>query len=173
MDEFERSIRQLEARKYKRLREEYDAEDEFSDTFDFGDKVLDAIANRVSKIKAALSGHGRIAYQLLPPDVKKQVDALVRFLLKNVPALREQKEAYVQSKLKMTLLYGGSKDYIASMKTRFDAEADKIIANRILGMVKTLNRLDSEGRSAEYRKELRLSYMETVSYTHLTLPTKA
>ena len=64
VDEFERSIRQLEARKYKRLREEYDAEDEFSDTFDFGDKVLDAIADRVSKIKAALSGHGRIAYQL-------------------------------------------------------------------------------------------------------------
>lgn len=82
--------------------------------------------------------------------------------MKNVPALCEQKEAYVQSKLKMTLLYGGSKDYIASMKTRFDAEADKIIANRILGMVKTLNRLDSEGRSAEYRKERRLSYMETM-----------
>lgn len=169
VDEFERSIRQLEARKYKRLREEYDAEDEFSDTFDFGDKVLDAIADRVSKIKAALSGHGRIAYQLLPPDVKKQVDALVRFLLKNVPALREQKEAYVQSKLKMTLLYGGSKDYIASMKTRFDAEADKIIANRILGMVKTLNRLDSEGRSAEYRKELRLSYMETMLLETLSM----
>ena len=130
---------------------------------------LDAIADRVSKIKAALSGHGRIAYQLLPPDVKKQVDALVRFLLKNVPALCEQKEAYVQSKLKMTLLYGGSKDYIASMKTRFDAEADKIIANRILGMVKTLNRLDSEGRSAEYRKELRLSYMETMLLETLSM----
>lgn len=160
VDEFERHIRQLEAKQYKRLREEYDAEEAVSNTFDFGDRTLNDTADRIFKIKSALPEHGRIAYQLLPPDVKKQVDRLVNYLLKNVPALREQKEAYVQSKMKMTELYGGSKDYLASMKTKFGVEADKIIANRILGMVKTLNRLDGEQRSAEYRHSRRLFYME-------------
>ena len=169
VDEFESNIRQLESKRYKQLRKEYDAEDEFSDTFEFGDKVLDASADYVFKIKAALPEHGRIAYQLLPPHMKKQVDALVCFLLKNIPALREQKEAYVQSKWNMTLLYGGSEDYLVSMKDKFGAEADKIIANRILGMVKTLNRLDSEGRTAEYRQERRLFYMETMLLEALSM----
>lgn len=160
VDDFERHIRQLEGRKYKRLREGYDAEDEISDSFDFGDRVLEETAERVFKIKAALPGHGRIAYQLLQPAVKKQVDGLVRHLLQHVPSLQKQKEDYVQSKMKLTLLYGGSEDYLASMKDKFSAEADKIIANRILGMVKTLNRLDGEMKSAEYRDSRRRFYME-------------
>lgn len=35
-----------------------------------------------------------------------------------------------------------------------------MIANRILGMVKTLNRLDDEGRMAEYREGQKKFYME-------------
>ncbi|MCH1948143.1 relaxase MobL [Enterocloster sp. OA13] len=169
VDEFERHIRQLESKKYKRLREEYDSEDEISDTFDFGDKVLNETADRVFKIKAALPEHGRIAYQLLTPAVKKQVDALIQYLLKNAPPLQEQKEAYVQSKMKMTLLYGGNEDYLASMKDKFSTEADKIIANRILGMVKTLNRLDGEMRSAEYRHDRRQFYMENMLMEALSM----
>lgn len=169
VDDFESYIRQLEAKKYKRLRAEYDAEDEISDTFDFKDTVLEETADRVFKIKSALPEHGRITYQLLPPAVKKQVDALVRFLLKNVPALQKQKEDYVQSKMKMVLLYGGSEDYLLSMKEKFSAEADKIIANRILGMVKTLNRLDGEMRSAEYQGCRRQFYMENMLLETLSM----
>lgn len=169
VDEFEHHIRQLESKRYKRLRAEYDTEDEISDTFDFGDKVLNETADRVFKIKAALPEHGRIAYQLLTPAVKKQVEALIQYLLKNVPPLQEQKEAYVQSKMKMTLLYGGSEDYFASMKDKFSTEADKIIANRILGMVKTLNRLDGEMRSAEYRHDRRQFYVENMLMEALSM----
>ena len=169
MDDFESHIRQLEAKKYKQLREEYDAEDEISDTFDFKHTVLEGTADRVFKIKSALPEHGRIAYQLLPPAVRKQVDALVRFLLKNVPALQKQKEGYVQSKMKMTLLYGGNEDYLTSMKEKFSTEADKIIANRILGMVKTLNRLDGEMKSAEYQGRRRQFYMENMLLEALSM----
>ena len=169
VDDFERHIRRLEAKKYKKLREEYDAEDEISDTFDFGDRVLEETAGRVFKIKSALPEHGRIAYQLLPPAVKKQVDALVQSLLENIPALQKQKEDYVQSKMKMALLYGGNEDYLTSMKDKFSAEADKIIANRILGMVKTLNRLDGEMKSAEYRDNRRQFYMENMLMETLSM----
>jgi hypothetical protein len=62
----------------------------------------------------------------------------------------------------MTLLYGGGEEYLKSSQARFAEEADKIIANRILGMVKGLNRLDSEYRSAEYLHSRRMFYAEQI-----------
>lgn len=160
VDEFERHLRTLGKDRYRQLRHDYDEEAELSEGFDFKEGTLNEIADRVFKIKAALPPSGRIAYQLLPPKVKKQVDALAALLLKQTPQLQEQKAEYVQSKLNMALLYGGSEDYLKSQRERFEAEADKIIANRILGMVKTLNRLDSEYRSEDYHRNRKAYYGE-------------
>lgn len=166
VDEFERHLRLLSKDRYRRLRHDYDEEAELSEGFDFADEMLNQIADRVFKIKAALlpqrlsAPKGRITYQLLPPTVKKQVDKLVDFILGQTPALQKQKDEYVQSKMKMAELYGGSADYLKSQQERFGAEADKIIANRILGMVKMLNRLDGEYRSAEYHQSRKAYYTE-------------
>lgn len=159
VDEFERHLRLLGKDRYKQFRHDYDEESELSEGFDFADEMLNHIADRVFRIKSALP-KGRIAYQLLQPQVKKQVDKLVEFVLKQTPALQKQKDEYVQSKMKMTLLYGGSDEYLKAQRERFGAEADKIIANRILGMVKALNRLDSEYRSEEYQQSRKAYYSE-------------
>ena len=157
VDEFEQHLRRLGKDQYKRLRADYDEENELSGSFDFDDAVLNETADRVFRLKSALPPTGRIAYQLLTPDIKTKVDELVTYLLENVPALREQKERYIDSKMKMALLYGGSDEYLDSLRNRFAGETDKIIANRVLGMVKTLNRLDYEIKSEEY-KSTRCSY---------------
>jgi hypothetical protein len=157
VDEFEQHLRRLGKDQYKRLRADYDEENELSGSFDFDDDVLNETADRIFRLKSALPPTGRIAYQLLTPDMKAKVDGLVEYLLENVPALREQKERYIDSKMKMALLYGGSDEYLDSLRKRFSGEADKIIANRLLGMVKTLNRLDYEMKSEEY-KDARRSY---------------
>lgn len=159
-EQFEQGVRQMGKKKYQKLRQEIDFDSELLADFECDNAMLAEAARQVFVIRQALPPKGRIAYQLLPPELKKQVDALVEYLLKNSEPLREQKERYVQSKLKMTLLYGGSDTYIQSMKDRFSAEADKIIANRVLGMVKTLNRLDSEYRSADYLHNRRIFYTE-------------
>jgi len=160
VDEFEQHLRRLNKNQYKRLREDYDEDHELSGSFDFDDEILNETADRVFKIKAALPPTGRIAYQLLPPEIKAQLDELVIYLLKSTPALREQKESYIDSKMKMALLYGGSEDYLEKQKGRFSGEADKIIANRILGMVKALNHMDSELRSEQYQSARRVYYAE-------------
>ncbi|XCH80147.1 MAG: MobP3 family relaxase [Candidatus Dehalobacter alkaniphilus] len=160
VDEFEQHLRRLNKNQYKRLREDYDEDSELSGSFDFDDEILNETADRVFKIKAALPPTGRIAYQFLPPEIKAQVDELVIYLLKSTPGLREQKESYIDSKMKMVLLYGGSEDYLEKQRERFAGEADKIIANRILGMVKALNRMDSELRHEEYQSVRRVYYAE-------------
>ena len=160
VDDFERHIRLMGKEKYRRLREEYDLDAELTEDFSLTDRVLNEVADRVFRLKSALPPKGRIAYQMLPEELKKQVDTLTAYLLAQVPELKRLQTDYVESKMKMVYLYGGSAEYLASQKNRFEAEADKIIANRILGMVKALNRLDDEGRMAEYREGRRRLYME-------------
>lgn len=160
VDEFEQHLRRLEKGRYKRFRKDYDEDRELAGSFDFDDEVLNETADRVFRIKAALPATGRIAYQLLPPKVKAAVDELVAYLLKSTPALQKQKEDYIESKMKMALLYGGSGEYLSGLRDRFAGEADKIIANRILGMLKTLGRLDYEFRSEEYHAARRSYYAE-------------
>lgn len=157
-EDFGRHIRQMGRKKYQKLWGESALEAELSDAFDFGNKMLDRAAEQVFKIRAALPKGGRIAYQLLPPELKKQVDALVVLLLSGVPSLHKQKEDYIESKMKMVYLYGGSETYLASRREMFGAEADKIIANRVLGMVKMLNRLEDEGREADYLQSRRQDF---------------
>ncbi len=159
VEDFESRIRQMGWKHYQRIRKGFDVELELSDFFDFDGKVLAGAAKQVFQIKATLPEQGRITYQLLPPRVKTQVDSLVAYLLSELPSLQKKKEDYVESKMKMVLLYGGSETYFETRRQDFGAEADKILANRILGMVKTLNRLDSEGREADYLHHRQESYM--------------
>lgn len=160
VDLFEQHLRRIDKNRYRRLREDYDEDKELSGSFDFEDETLNETADQVFKIKAALPPTGRISYQLLPPDIKAQVAGLADFLLQSVPALQEQKDSYIDSKMKMALLYGGNDEYLDSLRERFAGEADKIIANRILGMVKALNRMDFELRQGEYQSARRVYYAE-------------
>ncbi|MDD3228061.1 MAG: MobP3 family relaxase [Oscillospiraceae bacterium] len=160
VDEFEQHLRRLDKKRYKQLREDYNEESELSGNFDFDDTVLNETAERVFGLKSVFPPTGRIAYQLLAPEIKAEVDKLVMYLLENVPTLREQKERYIHSKMQMALLYGGNDEYLDSLRKQFAGEADKIIANRVLGMVKALNRLDHELKSKEYRNARRVYFAE-------------
>lgn len=164
VDDFERHIRSLNGKKYQHIRNAYDEETELDGTFDFADTAVNAIADRVFKIKSMLPPKGRISYQLLPTEVKTEVDSLVAEIIKTSPAITKLRDDYVESKMQMTRLYGGTDKYLNSQKDRFTAEADKIIANRILGMVKTLNRLDYELKSADYLHDRRAHYTEQMLY---------
>lgn len=160
VEDFEHHIRLIGNRKYRRLREEYDLNAELSEDFDFADSILNETADRIFRLKSALPPEGRIVYQFLPGELKKQADDLTAYLLSQIPEMKKLWTDYAESKMKMVYLYGGSEEYLSTQKSRFEAEADKIICNRILGMIKTLNRLDQECRTEEYRVKRRRYFTE-------------
>lgn len=162
--DFEKHIRLLDKNKYRELRSVYDEEEELLYNLDFDDAALNEIADRVFRIKSALPQKGRIAYQLLLPEVKELVDSLVKYILDNHPSIRNLMEKYVQSKLNLTKLYSSDADYLEKMAEKFGREAEKIVANRILGMVKSLNRLDYEIKSEDYIKSRREYYSAQILY---------
>jgi len=164
VDDFEKHIRLMDKSRYKNTRYAYDEESELTDSFDFDDEILNAIADMVFRIKSALPPKGRITYQLLPPDVKEMVDDLVRHIIEHNPAVESLVNDYVSSKLNLTMLYSSDENYLKTMSDKFTKEAEKIIANRILGMVKALNRLDYEMKSEEFIQSRREYYAAQILY---------
>lgn len=169
VEDFERHIRRMGGKRYQALREAYRQEDELADGFDFKDKLLNELADHIFRIKSALPPKGRISYQLLPPEVKAQVDELVGLILREAPSVAKLVEEYVKSKLQLTMLYTTDKGYLKSMSDKYQQEAKKIIANRVLGAVKMLLRLDGELRSAEYMESRREFYASQMLYEILDM----
>lgn len=164
VEDFERHIRRMGGKRYQAIWEAYRQEEELEDGFDFKDKTLNELADQIFRIKSALPPKGRISYQLLPPEVKAQVDELVQYILRETPAVAKLAEEYVKSKLQLAMLYATNEGYLKSMAGKYQKEAEKIIANRVLGAVKMLLRLDGELRSAEYMESRREFYASQMLY---------
>ena len=158
VDEFDRHIRNQEQSRRKPWSAEL--EHELDGAFDWDESVLTEIAEQIFSLKQLLPEHGRIAYQLLPTECKQQVDRLVGWLLNHVPVLEQKRQDYIDSKMRMVQLYGGDAAYMKRMQQKFAAEADKVIANKILGMVKRLNRIEAEERGMEAIRNRKRYYGE-------------
>ncbi|MFI3238747.1 MAG: MobP3 family relaxase [Lachnospiraceae bacterium] len=163
VDEFDLYFRNMKAKDFKKVKSYYaDEENELEYDFHFTDKFLNRVADKAFRIRNSLPERGRISYQLLPPDVKDEVDSLVEYIINNHEDIAKMVSEYVTSKMKITELYGGSDDYLKSQKDKYEKEAKKIIANRILGMVKSINRLEYDIKTEDYsnaKKEFYTSQM--------------
>ena len=164
VDDFDKALRSMSHKKYKTMRDRFNDEKELEHDLYFSDEFLNTLADKVFKIKGNLPPKGRISYQLLPPEVKTEVDDLVAYVLEQQPEIKTFKEEYVNSKMQMVHLYGGTDDYLKKQADKYGKEADKIIANGILGMVKSINRLDIEGKTEDYLRGRRQFFMSQMMY---------
>ncbi len=143
VDDFEKEFKKMKSKEYQKVKSYYaEEENELGYQFHFTDKLINAVADKVFRIKKMLPDHGRISYQLLEPEVKVEVDNLVKYILGNHKELQHLVDEYVNSKMKLATMYGGTDDYLKSKRKVYEKEAEKIIANRVLGMIRTLNAKD-------------------------------
>lgn len=164
VDDFERSVRGMNKAEYAALRSLYDREDDVSEggAVAVPEDLLDDFADRLFRIKAAIPPKGRVAYKLLPSEVKEQVDELVRFLLAQNPLLQGIADEYVTRRLDLLRFYTSKPETLAKARGDYKQETEKLIANRILGGIKMLLRIDSEMRSASYTEKRRRHYAEHI-----------
>ncbi|MNW62548.1 hypothetical protein D3C74_406890 [compost metagenome] len=90
---------------------------------------------------------------MLPPDAKKQVDTLVLDLLEGNPYLAQMTQEYVQAKLELAMLYTASPEQLEKQRSRYQGEAEKRIANRILSTIRTIIQLEKEVTQGIRREE--------------------
>lgn len=153
--EFEEYMKTLKPEEYRRFKEEYgkiDDEEIGTSPLDsvVGDMQLAPFIDRLFSLKEKMPKKGRLFYKLLPDEVKAEVDAFVADLKAQNEYVRHLIEDYAESKCKIAMLYDTNPDNIEEHRKKATEEADKLIANKLLGVIKAMLNKDYELRGFEY-----------------------
>lgn len=165
IDEFEKYMEHLHPQEYRRLREAFGriTDDEL------GTSPLDSVVgamkiapfiSRLFALKEKMPKKGRLYYKLLPEDVKAELDAFVAFLKENNEYIRNLVQDYAESKTRLAMLYDTDPAHIKEQQEKAVAEADKLIANKILDVIRIMLCKDREVQSFEYTEARKAYFTE-------------
>ncbi len=113
--------------------------------FRFPPEITKQIATEIFDLKDSLPTTGRLNYQLLPEENKKNVDQIVRQILRDVPEVTQAVEDYIDLKCQQTAFYS---NITPEKRWKYQEEAEKMVANGVMNMVRGLKQLDWD-----YQKE--------------------
>lgn len=102
------------------------------------------LAEKLLELRGHMPKTGRLAYKLLPPETKTLLNTLVQELLQDNRYLAQMVEDVVQAKLNLAMLYDSDPEHLDKHRMKYQAEAEKRIANRILSTIRTIIQLEKE-----------------------------
>lgn len=149
VDLFETHMKSLSPKAFREFQQRFEHEDEDSllqlpKQHLMDKQSINLLASRLMALRNYMPKTGRLAYKLLPPDAKKQVDDLVQDLLEADPYLSQMTQDYVQAKLELAKLYTSDPEQLDKQRNRYQTEAEKRIANRILFTIRTIIKLEKD-----------------------------
>lgn len=147
LEQFEAYMKSLDPRAFRDFQQRFEHEDEDSllrlpKHHLTNAQTVEQLATRLFELRQEMPRSGRLAYKLLTPEAKSLVDAFVQDLLQHNPYLTQMVEAYVTAKLEVASLYTSDPDTLAKQRSKYQAEAEKRIANRMLATVRTIIKLE-------------------------------
>lgn len=152
VDEFEQYLKHLHPKAFRSLNQRFQHEDEdsilrFPTHHLLQPALIKELTPKLFKLRHLMPKSGKLAYKLLPQEIKAHVDILVRDLLDTNPYLAQMTADYIQAKLQVSALYTSNPNNLAAQERTYQAEADKRIANRILSTIRTIIKLERETAS--------------------------
>lgn len=155
--EFDEYVKSAHPREYKQLKEmvgRIDADELGTASLDglMGDTDLTPLIARLFELKDKMPKKGRLFYKLLPAEAKAEVDAFVEELKNSSEHIRNLTADYADSKCALTMLYDTDPENTEKHRQKAVQEADKLIANKILGVIKTLLNKEKEFEYTEAKK---------------------
>ena len=160
VDEFERYLRRLKPGRYQKISKAL--EKELDCELAFSEKAVNDLGSRLLKLRRAMPENGRIAYQLLSPEAKMQVDAVVEDMIRHCQPVRDAVEAYCEAKKGQAAFYSTDTTYLAQKAEGYEKEARKVLANRVLSGVRMVIRLEGEMRTMQYIQDRKAIYAEQI-----------
>ena len=165
VDEFEQYMERLHPSEYKRLRETFGhiTDDELGAAS--LDDVLsaDGLARFIPSLfalKEKMPKKGRLACKLLPEEVKAELDAFIGSLKTDCKYIGNLVNEYADAKCQLSMLYDADPAHVEEQRRKGIAEADKLIANKVLEAIRTMLRKDRETGSFEYAEARKAYYTE-------------
>jgi hypothetical protein len=129
-----------------------------------GEETIGAIKSTLREIyalKENLPAKGSLKYKLLPPEIKDKVDKITQELLRSCPEYKKTVDEYVKVRREETVMFSSNKEYVEKQEARFRAEAEKIVSNRILQVVKQIStkKAFEDEAAAYYAEELAIGIL--------------
>ena len=165
VSEFDEYMQKLYPNEYRRLKEEFGriGEDEL------GTSPLDSMVGNINLapylkrlfvLKDKMPKQGRLVYKLLPEEVKAEIDAFVLELKNSNEYIRNLVADYAESKCRLAMLYDSDPENLETYRKQAVAEAGKLIANKILRVIKSILRKERELSSFEFTQARKEWYTE-------------
>lgn len=90
---------------------------------------------RVRKEIAINPNVGRFSYQLMPAEIKTEIDNIVKLIMQN-EKLRNVADRYISARLDLYEMYTSDEDRLLKASKEYAGEAHKMLANQILQIMK-------------------------------------
>ena len=150
VSEFDEYMKTLHPKEYRRLKEYFGriGDDELGSVSPLdsvvGNMDLTPYLKRLFELKEKMPKKGRLYYKLLPEDVKAEVDSFVAELKNSNEYIRNLVDNYAESKCHLAMLYDSDPENLKTHRQKATAEADKLIANKILSVIKSMLNKENE-----------------------------
>ena len=158
-------MERLHPSEYKRLRETFChiTDDELGAVPLDGVLSADELARFIPglfALKEKMPKKGRLAYKLLPEEVKAELDAFIGSLKTDCKYIGDLVNEYADAKCQLSMLYDADPAHVEEQRQKGIAEADKLIANKVLEAIRAMLRKDRETGSFEYAEARKAYYTE-------------
>jgi hypothetical protein len=152
--EFEAYLSGLTSDEYSRLINEGYEINENTD-----EHMCEYISEKLFEIRKEIP-KGSLKFEYLRPDVKDKLIHLVREMVDMNDDLQEAIQELVQSRIDIAKMYNSDEIHLDSLYDQYEKEAEKVIANKLLQLVKKFNDKDWELKSEEFNKQIRMQQTE-------------
>lgn len=96
------------------------------------DDQIEKLSNMIKNLLDKLPKSGRTAYQLLQPDVKKEVDKVVKYIKTEIPVIKEEYDKYIKAVKNINKTYSVVGDKALRNIENAEKDMDKRIANIVI-----------------------------------------
>lgn len=96
------------------------------------DDQIEKLSNMIKNLLYKLPKSGRTAYQLLQPNVKKEVDAVVKYIKNEIPVIKEEYDKYIRAVENINKTYSVVGDKALRNIENAEKDMDKRIANIVI-----------------------------------------
>jgi hypothetical protein len=96
------------------------------------DDQIEKLSNMIKNLLYKLPKSGRTAYQLLQPDVKKEVDKVVKYIKTEIPVIKEEYDKYIRAVENINKTYSVVGDKALRNIENAEKDMDKRIANIVI-----------------------------------------
>jgi len=154
--DFDNYMNTMRAKNFKKVKSEFDTYGggrgiNIMQLFNSNEQLA-AAAEKLFALRNAIPKGGRVAYKLLPPEVKAMVDGLTDELINGNTYLQTAVEQYIDTLCDLKRLYNSldDPDKLKEYRDKCEADAKKQISYKIVKSIKSIISKEYEVKDADY-----------------------